>query len=45
MGEQDRAFGDIHKAESLVAPGLFKTLRETTERKRGLRTISCKSDF
>jgi len=24
MGEQDRACGDIHKAESLVSPGLLK---------------------
>jgi hypothetical protein len=33
MGEQDRACGDIHKAESLVSPRLLNTLRETTEKK------------
>ena len=39
MGEQDRAWEDIHKAESWVSPVFLKTLRETQKEKDDQRFL------
>ena len=41
MGEQERTWEEIHKAESWLSPGFLKTLHEITERERRSTSTSC----